>query len=359
MRKNKGGLENSEKRPRRVIFHFYILSYEIGSRPKWVKRAVNGKIRVAMQSILEKIKKVHKNFVFKSILLWRKNKGRFFYISFKKGIPKIHVNEYYEKWIKWILRILTLVGIISSVFAFSQWYLNLLLAVCMLGIQQLLEKTIFIYYTFYLSAIPKYNSEDWKGMVWVHSESVSNNYFEVGMFFSTREAAQRIFPIIKHWSKEGDDDKNNLIQVSVVVNRDADDYHVYIYPNTELDPDYLATKAQRDKEQPQKEHVIKTISIMFCKGFNYASSSFPRFQKFYKDGDFYFLCAYVFEDNKPVKLSSLGAIRKNILKIKNQKELTRSDREYEHAKFIIDRDAYKKEPPPPPSRQYVVQRRSK
>lgn len=306
-----------------------------------------------MNKISETIKEIYKKFIFKFVLLCRKNKNRFFYISLKKGIPKIHINEYYEKWIKWILRILTVMGIISSVFAFS-WYLNLSLALCLLGIEQFLERAIFIYYTFYLSAIPRYNSDDWRGMVWVHSENLPPNYFEVGMFFSSREATERIFPVIKHWSKEGEEDISNLIQVSVVINRDADDYHVYIYPNTELDPDYLSLKTKRDKEYPQKEHVMETFSIMFCKGFNYAGSSFPGFQKFYNDGDFYFLCAYVFEDDKPVKLSNLGFIKKNILKIKNQNELTRADREYEHAKFLIDRSVYKKEPPLPPSRQYFI-----
>ena len=301
---------------------------------------------------LEKLKLISKRIYFKTILFLRRLKKRFFFITFKKFTPKIHVNEQYEKLVKWILRIFTIIGIFSSIFAFSEWYFNLALALLLVCLEQFLERAVFTYFTFYLSAIPEYKPEDWKGMMWVHSEDTSNKYFEVGMFFSSREAAERIFSTIEVWSKDGNDDKNNMVQVSVIINR-LDYYHVYIYPNVDLDPNYLAVKEKREAEQPGKEHIMEFISIMLCKGFDYSTSTFPRFQKFYKDGDDYILCAYVIENNEPVRLSYLGCIKKNALKIKMETDLTQKDREYEHSKFLIDFNKYKEEKVEP-SRSYIA-----
>lgn len=291
---------------------------------------------------MKKFKTIYKKIYFKIILLIRQFKGRFFYITLEKKIPKIHVNDKYEKDIKLILRIITFIGVLSSVFAFPVWYLNLVLAIFLILLEQFLEKAVFMYYAFYISAIPEYKSEDWKGMVWVNSINPSENYFEIGIFFSNREAATRIFSTIKHWSKNGYDDKDNMVQVSIIINK-SDYYHVYIYPNVDLDPDYISFKEKMNKEKPNKENHTDFMSIMLCKGFDYSTSTFPRFQEAYKNGENYYLYAYVLENNKPVKLSGLGYIKKNVLKIKNEDELTQKDREYEHSRYIIDCDKYKEE----------------
>lgn len=304
-----------------------------------------------MRKLARRINRYYRRILFRSILFWRRNKNRYFYLSLKGGIPKIHINDQYEEIVKWILRIFTVVGIISSVVAFPEWFLNLLFALLLLAIEQFLEKAVFMYFTFYITAIPKLKPDDWKGMVWIHTEKPSDNYFEVGIMFSSRESAERVFPVIKHWSKNGDNDSNNMVQVSVIIN-DLDYYHVYIYPNADKDPAYVAVKEQREKEQPQKEHKMDIVSIMLCKGFNYSRSSFPQFQKFYR-GEPYYLSAYVVEDKKPVRLSHLGAIRKDRLKIKREEELQKNDPEYEHARFIVDFDKYEKEPTPEASREYV------
>lgn len=304
-----------------------------------------------MRLFITKIKKRYERALFKTRLLWRKNK---FDLSFsiERGIPKIHINEHYEKYVRWTLRIFTAIGIIASVTAFKQWYFNLLFALLLLAVEQLLEKAIYVTTTLFVTAIPEYKSDDWKGMMWVYSE----DYHEAGVYFSSREAAQRIFKVIKYWSKDGEDDINNLVQVSIILDQESDDYHVYFYSNAENDPTYIATKEKREAESPEKEHHVTVFQIILCKGFTYSTSTFPKFRNSYKEGDPYYLYAYVLENNVPVRLTGLGHLKKTSIKIKNQKDLTRGDKEYEHANFIIDRDEYKDEAPPPKSREFTFRR---
>ena len=299
-----------------------------------------------------KIKNLLKKFHFSLILLLRKVGDRYFYITFEKKIPKFHINDQYEKPVKWILRLILIISILTSVLAFQEWYLNLLLAIILLGLEQLLERSVFLYFSLYVTAIPEYKAEDWKGMMWVYTKDPTRKYFEVGIFFSSREAAKRIFPVIKHWSKSGNDDMDNMVQVSVIISN-LDYYHVYIYPNFEKDPLYISIKEKRDKEHPEKEHKIKTLAIMLCKGFNYSSSTFPKFQALYKDGDPYYLCAYIVDNDIPIKLSELGYIKKYNLKIKSERDLNRKDPEYEHSSYVVDYDKYSEEEIEP-SREYVV-----
>lgn len=300
---------------------------------------------------------IYRTLLRKVTLILRNGMDRFFYISFKKGIPKIHINDRFEIEVKWTLRILTCIGLLSTVFVFSLWYLNLAFALVLLAVEQLLEKSIFVYFSFYLSAIPKYEKEDWKGMVWVISANPKERYFEVGILFSSREAAERIFPVIKHWCKTGNLDNTNLVQVSAVINTDSDEYHVYIYQNTEKDPDYILWKKKIDSSQPTKEHRSNVMQIMLCKGFRYSDSFFPKFREQYKNGEPFNLVAYVLENNKPVKLTHLEYIRKNELKIILVKDLLKKDKEYEHYRFVVDL-VEDRGPEPPPSMEFIASRKN-
>lgn len=288
----------------------------------------------------------YKKVIHKIILVFRRA-DRFFYFSFKNWVPKIHINDRFERMVKWVIRTATVIGVLSSVFAFSEWYLNLGLALLLLIIGQLLEKAIFVFFTFYIAAIPEYDASDWSGMAWVLSVDPNESHFEVGIIFSSREAAQRIFPVIKHWCKTGDIDNTNLIQISVVVNENSNEYHVYIFQNTEKDPDYVQWKKKMDDSQPTKEHRSNIMQIMLCKGFKYSSSFFPKFSERYRNGDSFDFVAYIIEGGRPVLLENLGVIRKKELKIISVINLTKKDREYEHYRFVVDLPEDRGLEPPP------------
>jgi|AntRauTorckE6833_2_1112554.scaffolds.fasta_scaffold23681_3 hypothetical protein len=305
------------------------------------------KIRKNIKHWIRKIKKF-------LIFFWRKNSNRFFYVTIKNHVPRINVNESYQDIVKWGIRLLAGVGIVTSVLAFEVWYLNLIMALTFLGLEIALEKVIFVYYTMYLTVFPEYDHTDWRGMLWTYPLEDAPRRFELGMFYSSREAAGKIFSVFKHWAKDGSHDINNLIQISIIIDEENDDYHVYVYPNAEKDPDYLRVKDVRDNEFPNKEHIMHVGLMMCCKGFKYSTSMFTKFESLYKEGESYNFCAYVFENETPVKLRELGCIRKESLKIKKGDELTPEDREYDHYRLMIDRKAYENEPNPPPSQEHIM-----
>ena len=111
---------------------------------------------------IKKIKEIKKRLIF-TLRRYRS----FFKITLEKGIPRLHIHEKFEKHIKWVLRILLLVGIVTSVLSFQLWYLNLLFTILLVVIEQLLERVVFIFTTIFVAPFPKsYKAEDWKGMVW-------------------------------------------------------------------------------------------------------------------------------------------------------------------------------------------------
>lgn len=154
-----------------------------------------------MLTWLENNKKRLGRFIFRLALIWRGFRQKYFYFSIKEGKFRLHINDRYEVAVKWILRILTAIGIISSVLTIP-WPFNLISALVLLGIDQVLEKAVFVFNAFYVSAMPNYEPKDWLGMAWGYSYSASTQYFEIGMIFSSKKSAEKIFPIIKHWSKD-------------------------------------------------------------------------------------------------------------------------------------------------------------
>lgn len=52
---------------------------------------------------------------------WNNSRRSLVSLRFRKGLPRLVAYEKYEKSIKWILRILTSIGIISSVFTLPFW----------------------------------------------------------------------------------------------------------------------------------------------------------------------------------------------------------------------------------------------
>mgnify|MGYP000865787037 CR=1 FL=1 len=61
-------------------------------------------------------------------------------------MPHIKVSEKHGKSVKWILRILILIGITSSVIAFSTWYYSLLFSIALFIFEQIFEQIIFTHY---------------------------------------------------------------------------------------------------------------------------------------------------------------------------------------------------------------------
>lgn len=74
----------------------------------------------------------------------------------KKG-PKLIIHEKYEKHIKWILRILTFVGVATSLISL-EWYESLMLTLILLLLEQFIERSVFEYTTMIVQKTSKFRN---------------------------------------------------------------------------------------------------------------------------------------------------------------------------------------------------------
>ena len=78
-----------------------------------------------------------------------------FDIVIQDKIPHIKINEKYQKSVKWILRILTVIGIVSSIIAFSTWYYSLIFSIVMFLVEQIFEQIIFTHTIMLVQTLPQ------------------------------------------------------------------------------------------------------------------------------------------------------------------------------------------------------------
>lgn len=284
-----------------------------------------------MSWLTKKLKEIKKRLIF-TLRRYRS----FFKITFEKGMLRLHVHEKFEKYVKWTLRILLFVGIGTSVVSFQVWYLNLLLAIALVIIEQFLERAIFIFTTIFVTPIPEsYKPEDWKGIVWgIPLDENDTRSFIVAPLFNNRESAERIFKCLKSWNYDQDKDFTENILISAII-ENKDEYSIYMYPGTER----VSLKQwveQVKKERPDREHQGLVMQIMFCKKFRYSGSNFEAFKSKYINGKEFIFMPYYVEDGRAVPFRELGYILKNRLKIRMRSELTEKDLEFEHGKFIMN-----------------------
>lgn len=268
------------------------------------------------------------------ILTLRRYKG-FIRITFKNGIPRLHVHEKFERHIKWSLRIITLIGIIASVISFSVWYLNLFVAILLVAIEQFLERIIFIFTTIFITPFPEsYKSDDWKGMVWGYPLDNGDSPYIIAPLFASKESARKIFNCLRSWNYDSAEDFSDNIAISVIL-EETDDYSLYMYPGMNR-----ISEKQWRKEAVQmhsgREHQGLIMQMTFCKQFKYSGSSLVEFLKKYKEGQKFKFEAYYVELGNVAKINELGYILKNHIKIKKRSELTSKDLELDHGRFVMN-----------------------
>lgn len=287
-----------------------------------------------LKNIKLNFKKSFKSVRNKLLLFLNRLRG-LFRISIEKGVPRLHIHEKYEKTIKRFLRFLLFVSIITSVFSFPLWYINLAFAIFLIILEQLLEKSIFIFSSLFVSAIPEYKPGDWRGMVW--GVPVNNkDPFIVGPLFANQEIAHKIFGCIKKWNDNNDADFINNICLSAIIESE-NIFSMYMYQGFNR-PGMKEVHRRLEQENPNKEHAPIVMQIIFNMDFDLQGSRFKYFIKKYKNGDIFIFKPYYLTEQGVEPYENLGFIQKNYLKVKARNKLDKKEDliEFYHGKFIKD-----------------------
>lgn len=189
-----------------------------------------------------------------------------FDIVIQGKMPHIKINEKYQKKVKWILRILTIAGLISSVFAFSTWYYSLLFALGLFVVEQIFEQIIFTHTVMLVQPLPqKWDGSKWTGMIMA---SNGKDLF-LGFGFSDKSVGTDFMNTLFAWNEDNDVNDDN-IQLSLI-QEDKNNYSVHIYPTVQRtfvkDNYRLHEKRFDKKENAGKELDFLVTQMCFCKVF--------------------------------------------------------------------------------------------
>ena len=259
-------------------------------------------------------------------------------------LPRLVIHEKYENSVKGILRVLTILGIVTSIISIPLWYISLLIALVFFIVEQFFEKAIFQFTSIYVQPLPQfeYDTSEWKGMVFAFPLLPNSvDLISVGCAFKTKEYAESFFKYLKQWNYNQNEDKDNNICLSFII-EDDENYSTYIYPNPFRDIVSKTFKKIADSlkfEKYGKEQQQLVAQFLFCKLFPYGENS--QLNNFIKKQDQkkpFILRPFIMHNNGQFEfLSDELSILKFHFKFKERSALEKNELEYGHGKKVMNK----------------------
>lgn len=267
---------------------------------------------------------------------WRIDSSSLVRVHWKKFYPKLIVHEKFEKPVKWILRILTVIGITTSFLTLPYWA-GIILAFVLLGIEQFFEKTLFEYSVMILQPFPDFKIEydQWltNGYYLLDPRKIKDNkgylnYF--GPAYADRDYAIKFFNYIRSWNQDNDIDEENNICLSFIIESDVS-YSTYLYANPDrkwLDPMFHNYKENVKYEKHGKQQQSMVMQMVFWKNLKMKEGMFfHKFREQQKPNEPFYFAPFLVEDQKPIEELRVW---KTHYKVKGRSELKPNEIEYHH-----------------------------
>lgn len=272
---------------------------------------------------------------------WKIESSSLINIEWRNKIPRLIVHEKYEKIVKWILRGFTFIGIATSIISF-EWYQSLILTLILLIIEQFFEKAIFEYTTIIFQTLPNFeiDGKRWKTVGYAMTEEKNEEFPPfIGPAFDDEAYARNFFEYVKSWNQIDNDDPDNLIIVSFILERN-ETYSLFIYANPNrksLDTKFKEIEEKRKFEKYGKRHQQLFSIFVFAHNFKYGEGLFvDKFlQKYKPEEKFNFVPFLLDPETNQLKILNSLAITKYEYKLKRREMLTPKDQEY-HTKFDLE-----------------------
>jgi len=258
-----------------------------------------------------------------------------FQVKWNKYYPVFIIHEKYQKKIKWILRILTFIGITTSIITMP-WYLGLSVSIVLILLELLLEKVIFLYTTIVVQNFPKgfkIEGEKWltNGFAIPRNKEPDLLPF-IGPAFDSKEYAEKFFKYICSWNNVDKIDTENKIVLSFVIEPN-NTYTTFIYANPQrknLEEIFENEKEKMKYEKYGKQPQQLFMQVFLAQNFAYGPEyQIAKFLETYSTNDHYFLCPFILHQDESTEFLSDLRILKFSYKIKNREELIKTDVEYD------------------------------
>jgi len=235
--------------------------------------------------------------------------------------------------VKWTLRGLLLIGIGTSAFTLVP-LVSVGLSVALAAAEQLLERAVFLYTSMYIQAMPdfKYDPEKWSHMAFLLAQRPEDPNV-VGFVFTDAEYAVSIFKMIRAWNHGEDEDRDNNIRLTFVI--DEDHYWVYVYGSLRKRSivkfqSMMKRRARSDKAG--KEHLGLVAMPILCKSFSTGEGfGVGAFIDSWRKGTLFLMHAMLQKEGRGlIFMPEIRPIRKWHMKAKAACEMSSEDDEYDH-----------------------------
>lgn len=274
-----------------------------------------------------------------------KYKKKLPWLRFENHLPRLFLHEKHERIIRWALRGLTILGVTTSVITLP-WFYSLSLSIGLVVFDVFLERTLFYYTSLYVQAMPdfEYDSDKWVANAFVSIGHPSNPNSEriVGLVFTEKEYASKLFQLLRAWNHGDSDNKEGNIFLSFIT--DEDTYYVYLYPSFEkasIKKMHKKLENENKLKKYGKEHFGLVMAMVICKGFSTAHGyALGTFVDNHPVGKPFTLGPFIqVPGGQPRPIEDIEPIRMCRYKAKIPSELTEDDFEYQHWRKMVNRTA--------------------
>jgi hypothetical protein len=272
--------------------------------------------------------------------LWKNRLHFLIQIKRTNRFFKLVISEKYKKWVTVTKYFLTLIGLVSSMFLFPSILYSFLFAIGLFTLQSFIEHSIFSYVAIYVQPLPDFElkPERWLGMSFGYAINPERTIEipSVGMLFDDEEYARKIYNLILSWNYGEQNDKDNNINMSVVLRNDYE-YVFFAYPSKDrktVNDFFNSVETEQKKKSLTDVQFEFLAQIVLGRGCKITATSYlPTFVKKYKSGAPFYFDTFIYKNGQPQKVANLKSFYIHNLKIKKITELTRKDIEYEIIKL--------------------------
>lgn len=233
--------------------------------------------------------------------------------------------------------VLTLVGLFSAFVAFQNVFVSFFFGLLVYAITTAFERAVFTYNSFFVQPLPNFTIEPdkWLGAFFGYAETADRDVQIpiIGWIMSDADYARKVHNLLLTWSYGRFTDEDKTICASVIV--DGDDYVFFCYPSLtrkDVQAFHEEVETERKKTSLTDEHSKMFAMLVFGKRCKITPTSyFPTFRKRYHEGvPVLFRLALPRSDGQTDEIPGLKDFVLFTLKIKDRKELTRKDMEFDH-----------------------------
>lgn len=257
-------------------------------------------------------------------------------IEWRKWYPALVIHEKFEKIVKWILRGVAFVGIVTSVFSIKEWYLSLGLSLLIFLVEQFFERTIIEYTAMVFQPPPDFEVEygQWKtnGFM-IPKERTGMGLARFGPSYLNEEYAVKFFNYLRSWVNDSsNDDKENCLVVSLVIEPN-EKYTTYFYANLgrkRLDYMFKAIENSSKLEKYGKRQQNFIAQLFYWHTLDFKDGYYiKQFLEFQKSNDpFYFTPSVIQPFGLPPKYLFDCSIRKYHLKVSDRQDIKPNEPEF-------------------------------